>query len=122
MITTQPDRCRPESSHTPATVIWSDPLWAHVRSLRHEADILRNLEREADARARDRDADRLVDAIIRGEGDVWVDTAQAEFLTGARPDTIRSWARRAKVRTRKLGGEWRYHRDDLIGQRTEAAR
>lgn len=108
-------RKHPEDSHTPRPVVWSDPLWALVRAMRQEAALLRGIRQDTAADVRDADADRLVAALVQGEGDIWVDTERAIELTfGARADTIRSWARRGTVRASKTGGDWLYHRDDLL--------
>lgn len=108
-------RKHPEDDHAPRPVVWSDPLWELVRTMRQQAALLRDIRQDTAADVRDADADRLVAALIQGEGDVWVDTERAIELTfGARADTIRSWARRGTVRASKSGGDWLYHRDDLL--------
>lgn len=61
---------------------------------------------------------------------MWVDTTRAVQVVQAalgdsreaKPDTVRSWARRGRVRARKTGGDWLYHRDDLLMTSDEIAR
>jgi hypothetical protein len=105
----------PEADHSPRPVIWSAPMWDLVAAMRLEAEILRRIPGQKQfADARDEEANRIVDVLIQAEGSVWVDTATAASLTKSKADTVRSWARRKRVRTIRKGGEWLYHRDDLF--------
>lgn len=118
---TQQKRQHPEDNHTPRPVVWSEGLWARVREMRQEANVLRRLRLDSEAAARDDDADQWVFLLKAAEGDIWVNTDQAiEITWGAKADTIRSWARRGRVRAQKSGGDWLYHRDDLLRSAQEA--
>jgi hypothetical protein len=113
-------RKHPEYDHAPRPVVWSEPLWDLVRTMRGQATLLRSIRQDAAADVRDVDADQLVAALIQAEGDTWVDTERAIQLTQGKADTIRSWARRGTVRAAKAGGDWLYHRDDLLRTAQEA--
>lgn len=117
--TTVTETSRPDSGHNPRPVIWSGPLWDLVTSMRLEAEVLRRVGAEINADARVRDANRLATTLISAEGEVWVTTAKAETLIDAKADTIRSWARRKMVRACRRGGNWLFHRDDLLRQAGE---
>lgn len=121
---------RREDRHKPRPVIWGETLWQYVRSLRTGAEVLRRIHRHTEAAAHDAETDRLVEVILQSEGDEYVTTAQAvEITRGAKPQTIRSWARRLPsrrpaVRTLRRGSMILYHRDDLLqisSVRSEAA-
>jgi hypothetical protein len=129
-ITRQTPRARPEADHDPRPVIWSDALWTHVAERRLEAEVLRRIQRHTEADMHDSETDRIVAALIRAEGEVWVDTMRAvQIVTAAigrpaKPDTIRSWGRREgkrrpKVRASAAGGSWVFHRDDLLRTASE---
>ena len=113
-------RTRPEQGHDPRPVIWSHVLWEHVAERRMEAEVLRRIQRLAEADAHDRETDRMSEALLRAEGDVYVTTEQAVQITqGAKAQTIRSWSRRVgkrrpQVRTLRRGQTILYHRDDLL--------
>jgi hypothetical protein len=105
-------------------------MWAHVAERRLEAEILRRINKTAEADAHDAETDRIVEALIRSEGEIWIDTMRAVQVVSAaigRPakaDTIRSWGRREgkrrpKVRAKKAGNDWLFHRDDLLRSANE---
>lgn len=104
-----------QQTESRARVVWSDPMWTLVEELRAEAATLRRIRPEhPDADSLEAVANRVLEALAAGEGEVWVTTAAAQELTRRKPDTIRSWHRRQRIRTRKTGGTILYHRDDLL--------